>query len=229
MLLPYLVHGALLLPLIGGVALLPSPPRRTAPASGSARPGPLPEGFGMVALVAPWVFIFASVSAAVIPALVRAQLGSFAVLFAGLAAAVTLLTAVLVQPLLRPWPPRRSAIFGMVVGLVGLACGTAAASMASPLGALFSSFLLGCGYGGCLIAGLRFVEMTTTSSTRGRVTGIYYALTYIGFASPLALATLARHIGDVASLLVALACAALTLCALALPWWRSPPAPHIPG
>jgi MFS family permease len=227
MLLPYFVHGALLLPLIAGVALLPAPPRRPSIAAASPRVrAPLPDGFGMVALAAPWVFIFASISAAVIPALVRVRLGSFAVVFAGLAAAVTLLTAVLVQPLLRPWPPRRAAIFGMTVGLVGLACGTVAATTLSPLGALFSSFLLGCGYGGCLIAGLRFVEMTTTPGTRGRVTGIYYALTYIGFASPLALATLAKRVGDVASLLVALACAALTLCALALPWWRSPPAPH---
>jgi MFS family permease len=227
MLLPYLVQGALLLPLLVGVALLPaSPQRRPSAPDAAGERVPLPAGFGMVALAAPWVFIFASVSAAVIPALVRVRLGSFAVVFAGLAAAVTLLTAVVVQPLLRPWPPRRAAIVGMAIGSVGLACGAGAASNQSPLGALFASLLLGCGYGGCLIAGLRFVEMTAAPGQRGRVTGVYYTLTYLGFASPLALATLAKHIGDVPSLLVALACAALTLCGLALPVWHPGEAPR---
>src|SRR6185437_2411614 len=189
MLLPYLVQGALLLPLIARVAALPAEPRRRLEAV--ARPAAaLPAGFGLVAIAAPWVFIFASVSAAVLPGLMRAQLGSFAVAFAGVATGTTLLMAVVVQALLRPWSPRRSATFGLSVGSVGLACGVGAVISLSPLGALAAAVLLGCGYGGCLIAGLRFIEGATTADTRGRLTGIYYTITYIGFAAPLALATL---------------------------------------
>jgi hypothetical protein len=168
----------------------------------------------MVAIAAPWVFIFAAVSAAVLPGLVRAQLGSFAVAFAGVATGTTLLMAVVVQAALRPWVPKRSATFGLVLGSFGLACGVAAVVAQSPAGALAASVLLGCGYGGCLIAGLRFIEATTSAETRGRLTGIYYTITYVGFASPLALATLAKHVGDVGSLLVTLACAVLSLIAM---------------
>jgi MFS family permease len=174
--------------------------------------GRLPPGFGVVAFAAPWVFAFPSVSFAVIPALVRARVGSFAVIFAGVVAATTLLSGVLVQPVLRPLRcPRDAGSFGLLAGALGLLCGAAAAREVSPAAALIAAVLLGCGYGGCLISGLRFIEASTTPETRGRLTGIYYALTYVGFASPLAIAAIASRIGDVPSLLVTFALAAVTL------------------
>ena len=78
-------------------------------------------------------------------------------------------------------------------------------------GVLVAAPMLGAGYGGCLIAGLRFVEATTTTATRGRLTGIFYALTYIGFASPVVLAAVAKHTSDAGGLMVT---AALALVAL---------------
>jgi hypothetical protein len=97
----------------------------------------------------------------------------------------------------------------------------------SPAGALLSAMLLGTGYGGCLISGLRFVEATTTAETRGGLTGLYYSLTYLGFASPLALAAIAKRIGDVPSLLLAFALAVVTLCSVLLE--RVGGAPIIPS
>jgi hypothetical protein len=216
--LPYGLHALVLGPAIASVALMPGEPRRTAPradASADAASG-LPPGFGTVAIVAPWVFIFASVSAAVLPPLVRANLGGFVVAFGGLVPAMTLMMAVVVQPFLRRWSSRRSAILGLSVGSAGLLCGAAAASSGSPIGVLAAAVLLGGGYGGCLISGLRFVEMRTTPSTRGRLTGIYYVITYIGFASPLAVAQLAKHTGDIASIHAVLGLALITLFTVAV-------------
>ena len=220
MTLPYLVHAAVLACAIAATAMQPADAVREVvdPSEHVRMRMPeetsLPPGFGVVALVAPWVFVFPSVSFAVIPALVRSRVASLAVIFAGIVTATTLLLGVLVQPALRK-RPREAGTFGLVAGALGLLCGAAAARQGSPLGALIAAVLLGSGYGGCLIFGLRFIEANTTPATRGRLTGIYYALTYIGFASPLALAAIARRIGDVPSLLVAFVLAIGTLLASA--------------
>jgi MFS family permease len=216
MTLPYLVQGTVVLPLLVRVALLPAAPSpqplpvaRPEGTVGAARW--LPAGFGSVAIVAPWVFAFPSIGSAVLPAQVRPALGSFSVAFAGVVTATSLASGVLVQPFLRRRPPRSAAIFGVAMGSAGLLCGTAAAAATSPIGVLVAAPLLGAGYGGCLISGLRFIETNTQPSTRGRVTGLYYAMTYLGFSAPLALAALARHIGDTASLLVLFALAIVPL------------------
>lgn len=225
MVLPYVAHGLVLASSIVAAARstrAPAPHARAAhpdgphlpTGAGGDEPRPasrVPVGFASIAFVAPWVFVFPSVSHAVLPALVRSKLGSFAVVFAGVVTATTLLFGVLVQPMLRTWRPRDASAFGLAMGAAGLLCGAVAARATSPVGALAAAMLLGTGYGGCLIAGLRFVEVSTTPATRGGLTGLYYSLTYIGFASPLALAAIARRIGDVPSLLVAFALAAVTL------------------
>src|ERR1019366_8295072 len=195
----------------------PSPPAATNPsrAGREASQGRrrLPSGFATVAVVAPWVFVLPSVSSAVLPGLVRAKLGAFAVVFAGLVTGSTLLSGVLVQPVLRAWRPPSANTFGLSMGVVGLLCAALAAKTGSPFAVLVAALLLGAGYGGCLIAGLRFIETRGSPETRGRLTGIFYALTYVGFAWPLALAAIARRIGDVPSLLVT-----WTLCVLVLAW-----------
>jgi hypothetical protein len=218
MLLPYVAHGFVLTASIGAAALGTRAPAQPKPAGEPSRllRVRVPPGFVRVAFVAPWVFVFPSVSHAVIPALVRAKLGTLAVSFAGVVTATTLLFGVLVQPVLRTWRPRDASAFGLAAGAAGLLCGAAAAAAVSPAGALLSAMLLGTGYGGCLISGLRFVEATTTAETRGGLTGLYYSLTYLGFASPLALAAIAKRIGDVPSLLLAFALAVVTLCGVLL-------------
>jgi MFS family permease len=214
MFFPYAAHGLVLTSAIAAAALGPRAlaTRTQVPSrDGPRRRLRVPPGFARVAFVAPWVFVFPSVSHAVIPALVRSKLGSFAVVFAGVVTATTLLFGVLVQPVLRTRRPRDASAFGLAAGAAGLLCGAVAARAVSPIGALLSAMLLGAGYGGCLISGLRFVEATTTSETRGGLTGLYYSLTYLGFASPLALAAIAKRIGDVPSLVLAFVLAVVTL------------------
>jgi MFS family permease len=217
--LPYAVQALLLAGTIAATASTrdDAAARANASPAGAApsaepRGRVVPPGFVReVAFVAPWVFVFPSVSFAVLPGLVREQVGSLRVVFAGLVTGITLLSAVLVQPALRPWRPRSAAAFGLAVGTVGLICGAAAAAVARPTGVLLAAPLLGLGYGGCLIAGLRFVETNASPATRGGLTGIFYALTYIGFASPLAIAALAKHTGEVRGVLIAAALSLVTL------------------
>jgi hypothetical protein len=146
----------------------------------------------------------------VLPGLVREQVGDLRVVFAGLVTGITLLSAVLVQPALRPWRPRAAAALGLAVGTAGLLSGAVAAAVARPAGVLLAAPLLGVGYGGCLIAGLRFVETNAAPAARGGLTGIFYALTYVGFASPLAIAAVAKETGEVVGVLLAAALSAAT-------------------
>ena len=212
MVLPYVVQAVVLVGTLLEVALTA---REEGWGSGPPRAGSidgwLPRGFARVAVAAPWVFAFPSVSHAVLPALVRQRVGSLSVVFAGVVTATTLMAGVAVQPLLRRWSSRHAGMFGLASGAAGILCGAAAAATVRPAGVLLAAVMLGVGYGGCLIAGLRFIETSTAPRTRGRVTGVYYALTYVGFAAPLLLAALARTSGDVGSLLVAFSLALLSL------------------
>ena len=91
------------------------------------------------------------------------KLGSFAVVFAGVVTAHH-------APLRRAGPARaadlasarRGARSGSPPGRPGSCVARPRRRALSPAGVLLSAMLLGSGYGGCLIAGLRFVEAATT-------------------------------------------------------------------
>jgi MFS family permease len=88
---------------------------------------------------------------------------------------------------------------------------------------LGAAVLLGVGYGCCLIAGLRWIEATTPAVNRGRVTGIFYVVTYLGFWAPTGMAALATAgwIGDRATLWMAAGLALVTAGMTAARRWRS--------
>lgn len=222
MLAPYLVQAAALL---GALVVAWRTPAAVSPARppGAALPRlALPAGFFKeVVPTAPWVFAFASIAFVVLPGLVRERAGRLAVVYAGMVTAVTLLSGVAVQPLLRKTTPRRAATLGLAIGGVGLVVGIAAAVWLSPLGVLFAAVLLGIGYGACLISGLRWVEAATVPAIRGRVTGLFYAFTYIGFAAPFLLAACAPRFGDAFGLAIAAVWALATAAYAARRPWRN--------
>jgi MFS family permease len=205
---PYLVHAAVM---IVGIVLAWAAPGARHDGQGAHVRLALPRGFfSEIAPMAPWVFAFPSIAFAVLPALVRHQVGHLAIVYGGAVTATTLLAGVLAQPFVRRIEPRRSATLGLGVGAAGLLVGLAATSLASPAGVLFAGVFLGAAYGACLVGGLRWIEAATTPSARGRVVGVFYVLTYIGFTSPLLLAALARRAGDAAGLALATVLAAGT-------------------
>ena len=212
MLVPFLVQAVLLLGAIVAVWRIPAPPPPARGAVGSPSRSPLPPRFFReVVPIAPWVFTFASIAFIVLPGLVRARAGRFAVVYAGLVTAATLFSGVAVQPLVRRTTPRRAGTLGLIAGSVGLMVGIGAVAWLSLAGVLAAAVLLGVGYGACLIAGLRWIEAATVPASRGRVTGAFYVFTYLGFAAPFLLAASAPRLGDRASL----ACAAVLALATA--------------
>ncbi|MDP9034690.1 MAG: MFS transporter [Myxococcota bacterium] len=220
--LPYVLQGAVLGACLAAVLLLHEKPG-VAPTK--ALPGDsdprralrLPPGLlRLVGPIGPWVFGFPSISFAVLPALVqaRAQQGDaierWPVAFAGVVTATTLLSGVAVQPVLKAWSPRTGAVMALALGSVGVFTGLAAVSLRSQVGLLVAAALLGTGYGGTLLSGLRIVESSTTPEDRGAATSVFYVFAYLGFAAPLLQAAAARHMGDAPGLLIAAAIAAAT-------------------
>ena len=197
MVTPYVLQGVLLALAIA-VAFVRTDALALAPGRAAPHPhrGALPEGLlREIAPIGPWVFAFPSVSFAVFPLLLREQLGSFAVAYAGIVTGTTLLSGLVAQPLLRGWRRRSAAEIALVLGGGGLLIGLVAAGHESPVGVVAAALLLGAGYGGCLIAGLRTGEAMATAENRGRATGVFYVFAYLGFSAPLLLAAVAKHAG----------------------------------
>jgi MFS family permease len=212
---PYAVQAVVALAAIGAAGTI-------APAASPVRKGAagvapfLPPRFLRELLpVAPWVFGFPSIAFAVLPALVRPRVSGWLVLFAGVVTAITLFSGLAVQSPLRARSPRAAGRFGVTVGLAGLLLAALAGWAVSPLAVLGAAAVLGVGYGGCLISGLRFVETQSVPAQRARATGVFYVLAYLGFAAPLILAALARQHGSVTGVLMA---AALALVCAIVRW-----------
>jgi hypothetical protein len=142
---------------------------------------------------APWVFLAPSVAFAVLPAMIAGDLGSFRIGFAALTAALTLGVGVLIQPLARRIDrasPGRGLIAGLAATLGALGLGALAVALGSWPLALPADVLFGAGYGLCLVSGLLEVQTLAAPGELASLTAIFYALTYVGFAAPLAVAEL---------------------------------------
>ncbi|HEY0707521.1 MAG TPA: MFS transporter [Polyangia bacterium] len=199
---------------VSGTSMLPRSLHAPAP---RVRVWPLPVGFGRQILpAAPWVFALPSISFAVLPAGLAATIGRHAAVFAGTVAAFTLLSGVLVQTPLRTRDSIVAARFGLTCGAAGLALAAVALNARSIAGVLGAAVVLGAGYGGCLVAGLRFIESRSPPPVRGAHTGIFYVLAYAGFVAPLLLAWLGERWGTAGAVGWASACAGGSLLLLVL-------------
>lgn len=202
--LPHLVLSAVALIL---AARLPEtvPPRVTGGATGVRDP----RFRRLVAPVAPWVFAAPSIGFAVLPSLVTQRLPGFETAYAGIAIAMVLGAGLLVQPFGRRLAERGVlpvALTGLGAITAGLLLGILAAVTVQPLAALGADLLLGTGYGLCVTFGLTEIGHIAPPAGLARLSAIFWALTYVGFASPY-----------VFSLLTAVAAPAVILgCAAAL-------------
>jgi hypothetical protein len=212
--LPYLAHAIASGAALAAVAGVPAAPRPTTPRGpllrlGLDRSNRRPFLHGVV-WMAPFVFAFPAIGFAALPAF---QGGVLAPGYIGALAALTLAAGMVVQPFGRRRAPTATARLGLVTGAVGTALGAGAVSWhASPL-LLVTSILLGASYGVLMTSGLRTVQSLAHPETRGGLTGLYYVLTYTGFAAPLGLALAARAMAPATALLgvgaLALAAAAV--------------------
>lgn len=211
MVLPYVLHAvvmALALFLVRGV------PETVAVSREAAAAGTRASGFGRAEVrvlaellpVAPWAFGFAAVTVAIIPGLMRPHVER-PVLYSGFVIVCTLLSGVLAQPFTARLGMRADLV-GLALGAVGTFVGAQAVAAGSPGLVFGAAALVGSGYGLVITTGLREVAARVAKEQRGTAAGIYYVLTYIGFALPFVHAVAARHLGDVLALR-GTACAAI--------------------
>ena len=126
--------------------------------------------------------------------------------FAGLMTALSFAAGVAVQPFAR-------RLRDMLAGAVtGLACAVASADRVL---AGVAALLLGLAYGLCLVSGLRQAEHMAGPEERGAVIACYYALAYLGFATPYLAAGLGALAGKTGAFV------ALTVIIAALALWTA--------
>ncbi|HEY0191928.1 MAG TPA: MFS transporter, partial [Kofleriaceae bacterium] len=209
--LPYALHVAVL----GAMLVL----ARGAPDTGGGRPGgrllriELPPGMWRrfaraVVPMAPFVFAFPMIVGATLPSLLGGALGTAPIAYAGLVNAVTLAAGVLAQPVTRRFEPTTAARLGLGLGVVGIAAGAWTVHAHAPAMLLAIAIVLGAGYGIAMTAGLSAAQRLARPDARGGITGLYYVLTYVGFAVPYLLALIFRVAAPAAALAVT---AAITL------------------
>ncbi|GAA4542639.1 MFS transporter [Pseudonocardia xishanensis] len=191
--LPFLVHAALAAAVLVPLFRLPE-------TRGAAAPGPRFAGlrrprFRRVVLpMAPWIFGSAGVAYAILPQLVGERLGSWGLAYSTLLTVCTLGAGALVQPVAKRLDrvtSARGVVTGMVLMSAGLAVSAAAAVVRSPVVALVAAVVLGAAYGIAVVSGLLELQRMVPPAELAAMTGVYYALAYVGFLLPSVLALLA--------------------------------------
>ncbi len=191
--LPYIVHIVLTIPLIVALARVPEtrivpPHHEHEPLMESLRTPSVknPRFIFVAAVAAPWVFGAAGVAYAIIPSLMQDHVGE-PVFFSAIVTFAALLFGFGIQqvgPRIASSHSARGSITAMCIVIVGM--GLAAWMSADPSvpSAVIAALVLGMGYGLGMFTGLNEVQRIAGPSDLAGLTGIFYALTYIGFAFP---------------------------------------------
>lgn len=197
--LPYLVHVGVL---VVGLAVLLSVPetvheRRRGRLMHLGLPPEARRPFrALLAPTALGIFAFPAVAATLLPLLVVPD--GVGVAYAGLLGGLALGASAVAARVGRG--VRRGAPLGMAVGAVGYGLGVLAVVLESEALLLPSAALLGAGGGLCLTAGLTLTARLAPPATRGAVNSAFYAFAYLGFGTPLLLASLGELLGTVPAL-----------------------------
>jgi MFS family permease len=138
--------------------------------------------------LAPWVFASATLGFITIPH--RLHTGFPAPLAAGTAALIVNGSSLLIQVFARTrgWGPQSGTAAALLAALGYAATAAAPSSMTLALGLPLLP-ILGCASGLSLRAGLIDLETSAPQRVRGTLTGVFYAVTYVGFGLPLLLTT----------------------------------------
>jgi hypothetical protein len=219
--LPYVPHVAFMLAaFVAAAALAPETiTRRTRFSVGTGLPaGPSRRRFWQsAAVIAPWVFAAPAVAFAFLPGAVGADRLTGGVVVTGAVTALTALAGVLIQPAARAIDALRWRWSTGMVGLLVCAAGLVLGAYAVKIGSLWllapCAVVLGCAYGLCLVTGLIEVGRLARPEAVGSLTAVYYALAYLGFATPFLL-TLASPLAAYRTLLLIIAALAVTAAAV---------------
>ena len=153
-----------------------------------------------VAPMAPFVFAFPSIAFAALPSMLDGALGSAPMAYTGVLCALTLTAGVLAQPITRRFEPAFCARLGLVTGAGGISLAAFAVFSRAPALLVVVAPILGAAYGVCMTAGLYTVQGLARPELRGGITGLYYVLTYLGFAAPYLLLLATRSVAPAVAL-----------------------------
>lgn len=197
--LPYAPHLALMALALGTLRSAPETVRATRGRVTIGLPDVRHPRFRtVVAPMAPWVFAAPAIAFALLPSVVGAEHAADGIALTATITGLCALAGVLVQPLGRRLDvgsvTSRAATAGLIVLAAGLVLAAVTAESREPLLLVPSAVVLGSAYGLCLVAGLTETQRLADGATRGALTSVYYALTYLGFGAPYLLAAAANAI-----------------------------------
>ncbi|QOK23996.1 MFS transporter [Janibacter indicus] len=159
-----------------------------------------------------WVFACVTISMIVLTERIDEQYAG--PLLPAVAAVLSLGTGVLAQVGMRRvggW--RGLGVVGAALATTGYVSAGAAGAQVGLATFVVCSVILGCAYGLCLGQGLRDVERLAPLASRGVATGLFYVVSYSGFALPFVLNTYEDRLGASAPMYVLAALAAITALA----------------
>ncbi|GAB90347.1 MFS transporter [Gordonia rhizosphera] len=229
--LPFLIHIAVTVPFLWIIAKAPETVQPGPPAPITTRlrvTSARHRRFVRVVLICgPWLFVACGLSYGYQPVLLADSAGGLGLAYATLLSVIALGAGAAVQPLARRIDSHSSAR-GLIVALITLIAGLMVmiASVATKdlLIGVAASIVLGCGFGIGLVSGLMEVQRIAPAHELAKLTGVFYAVAYIGFAAPTLLAALTPPFTTV-ELLVILA----GLLAVSVAVVMSGSRKHLPG
>lgn len=191
-----------------------TPPTDGEPPAGAETMVTDPRFRYVVAPLAPWVFLTASVALACLPPAVGGAAHGHEVLFSAVVTPLPALAGIAVQLVIARLHGRlRSQLCaGFVTAALGLLVGAWAVAEASLVGVVVACVILGAAYGLCQTTGLGEVATLSVPSQLGRNTAVYQSLTYLGYLAPLPIVLIAAWAG-MPEVLAALAVLAVVT------WW----------
>ena len=152
-----------------------------------------PDFLVKVATAAPWVFGAGGIAYGLLPQIMADATGEYMTLYATNMAVFALGIGALIQPFAQRLDRRlngRGLPIGLATVVVGLVTAAVASHYEGPILGLIAGLILGLGYGSVLVTGLTRVQRIATPEDLAGLTGIFYALTYVGFLFPTVIAAL---------------------------------------
>jgi MFS family permease len=222
---PLIIHLVMILVLTPLVWVTPEAGRRTASRLQFPPSARTPRFLFTVALWAPWAFGLATTSFAVLPPLVTSDV-SAPVAYTGLIAGVAMLTGTVVQPWAGRLPtgaPVSPPLYALGTAVIGMGAAVIVVTTHAVWFLVPTAMILGTAYGIMMVSGLREVQRIAAPEELGSLTAVFYALTYLGFFMPFAIALIAPLVGYVTVFLVGAAVCVISAVAVAVASRHSQP------
>ncbi|MFW0782910.1 MFS transporter [Gordonia sp. CPCC 206044] len=147
----------------------------------------------VVAVCGPWLFAACALSYGYQPVLLADSTGGLGLAYATALSVIALVAGALIQPVAKRIDSTSSAR-GIVVALVTLGAGLlvmiAAVATDSWIIGIVAGVVFGAGFGIGLVSGLLEVQRIAPPEDLAKLTGVFYAVAYLGFVVPTILAAL---------------------------------------